>query len=56
MADDEKRDWRELCKAASREHDPSRLLELVRELNDALDEQAGPRFATVIPDPGFPSL
>jgi len=32
-------DWRELCKAASEEQDPRRLLELLRELNDALAAQ-----------------
>ena len=39
MAGEDKTDWRELCKAASQEQDPSRLLELVRKLNDALTQR-----------------
>jgi len=35
----EDRDWRELCKAASEEQDPRKLLELLREINDALAAQ-----------------
>lgn len=30
--------WRELCEAASREHNPERLLELVTALNDVLEQ------------------
>jgi hypothetical protein len=33
-------DWRELCKAASQEHDPEKLLDLIREINRALSQQA----------------
>jgi hypothetical protein len=32
------RDWKELSKAASQEHDPKKLLELVNELNEALKQ------------------
>ena len=28
--------WRKLCEAAAKEHDPERLRELVRQINDAL--------------------
>jgi hypothetical protein len=31
-------DWRVLCELASKERDPAKLLELVRRLNQALDE------------------
>ena len=33
------RSWRELCEAASREHDPEKLLELITALNDVLEQQ-----------------
>jgi hypothetical protein len=33
-----RRDWRELCEAASKENDPKRLLVLVKELNEVLGE------------------
>jgi hypothetical protein len=32
-------DWRELCEAASREHDPEKLMALVQQLNAVLEEQ-----------------
>ena len=35
----EGKDWRELSEAASREQDPHKLLELVRALNNALEER-----------------
>ena len=35
----EKRDWQDLCKAASKEHDSERLMALVFELIKTLDEQ-----------------
>jgi len=35
----EKRDWQELCRAASKEHDPDHLIALVSELMEALEEQ-----------------
>lgn len=31
--------WQELCEAASREHNPERLLELITALNDALEQR-----------------
>jgi len=34
----EKHDWRDLCEAASKEHDSDRLIALVSELMDALDK------------------
>ena len=37
MSDLRTKNWRELCEAASREHDPERLLELVTALNDVLE-------------------
>jgi len=36
---DERRDWRELCAAASKENDSDKLMALVDELMEALDEQ-----------------
>jgi hypothetical protein len=33
------KDWKALSEAASREQDPHKLLEIVRELNRALDER-----------------
>jgi hypothetical protein len=32
-------DWRELCKAASQECDPEKLLDLIRQINRALLQQ-----------------
>lgn len=37
MSDLKDKTWLELCEAASREHDPERLLELIRALNDELE-------------------
>ncbi len=31
--------WRELCRVASQEQDPQKLLDLLREINHALAEQ-----------------
>ena len=38
MADNDKPDWRELCKAAAREKDSQKLLQLVKQINEALAE------------------
>ena len=38
----EKRDWQELCEAASKEHDPAQLMSLISELMKALDERRTP--------------
>ncbi len=35
------KDWRALSKAASQESDPDKFMQLIEELNDALDEQYG---------------
>ncbi len=32
-------DWRELCEAASKEHDSEKLMALVQQLNAVLEEQ-----------------
>jgi hypothetical protein len=32
--------WRELCEAASQEHDPEKLLELIAALNNMLEQMA----------------
>jgi hypothetical protein len=37
--EDRTKDWRELCKAASKELDPAKLMDLIAELNRALDER-----------------
>jgi hypothetical protein len=39
MGENEER-WRELCEAAAKEQDSERLLELVRQINQMLDEAA----------------
>lgn len=35
------KDWRELSKAASQEQDPKKFMELIEQLNDALEEKYG---------------
>jgi hypothetical protein len=35
------KDWRELSKAASQEQDPKKFMDLIEQLNEALDEQYG---------------
>lgn len=39
MAADQPKDWRKLCEAVTNEMDPDRFMELVVELNNALDEK-----------------
>ena len=39
MAADQQKDWRTLCEAVAKETDPDRFMELVIELNNALDEK-----------------
>ena len=39
MTGDSKERWRELCEQASVEQDPDKLLELVREINQLLEEK-----------------
>ena len=39
MIGNTKERWRELCEQASVEQDPDKLLELVREINQLLDEK-----------------
>jgi hypothetical protein len=38
-----RKSWRELSEAAAREHDPEKLLELVEQLNRALEEEEAKR-------------
>lgn len=40
MSDLKDKSWRELCQAASSEHDPGRLLELIAALNNVLEQMA----------------
>ena len=45
-------DWRELCEQASKEKDPEKLMELVRKLNQKLEERRqrkGGRSADTFP-------
>lgn len=35
------KDWKELSKAASQEPDPKRFMELIEQLNEALEEKYG---------------
>ena len=39
MSDLKDKSWLELCEAASREHDPEKLLELITALNDVLEQR-----------------
>jgi len=39
VSDLKDKSWLELCEAASREHDPEKLLELITALNDALERR-----------------
>jgi len=39
VSDLKDKSWLELCEAASREHDPEKLLELITALNDALERE-----------------
>jgi hypothetical protein len=39
MASNQPKDWRKLCEAAAKEEDPNKLMELVSEINKALDER-----------------
>jgi hypothetical protein len=36
---DQSSDWRELCEAAAKEHDPDKFMALIIELNNALEER-----------------
>jgi hypothetical protein len=40
MSQNTPKDWRELCRKAQEELDPDRLMDLIVEINKALDEQA----------------
>jgi hypothetical protein len=35
------KDWKELSKAASQERDPAKLMQLIEQLNQALDRRYG---------------
>ena len=48
---DRTKDWRELCKAAANEMDPERLLDLIVEINKALDERDQKRKADLDENP-----
>ena len=39
----EKRDWRDLCEAASKERDPEKLKTIIAELIKVLDERKRPQ-------------
>ena len=41
------KDWRELCRRAAEEMDPDRLMDLVVEINEALDDHLKKRKETV---------
>jgi len=40
MAQDQPKDWRQLCEAASKEEDPDKLMALVAQINIALDDES----------------
>jgi hypothetical protein len=46
-----RRSWRELSEAAAREQDPEKLLQLVEELNKALEEQENQWKQQISPPP-----
>jgi hypothetical protein len=49
-------DWQELCKAAANESDPAKLIDLISELNKALDERANKwrnKSEQIMPDADF---
>lgn len=39
MADEEPKDWKQLCSEASVEQDPEKLLQIIRDLEKALDQR-----------------
>lgn len=39
MDRDRSKDWQELCKAAANEQDPEKLMDLIFQLNQALEER-----------------
>jgi hypothetical protein len=39
MAEQKRKDWRELCAAAAEEHDPEKLANLVEQIIQAIDER-----------------
>jgi len=47
----EKRDWRELCEAASKEQDPDKLRAIISELIKVLDERKAPTTSSRKPCP-----
>jgi hypothetical protein len=44
VRDDARVDWRTLCELAAQEDDPKKLLDLVEQINKALDERNGVRW------------
>jgi hypothetical protein len=46
-----RRSWRELSEAAAREQDPEKLLQLVEELNKALEEEENRWKKQISPPP-----
>ncbi len=47
MAQDQPKDWRKLCEAAAKEEDPDKLMELVAQINIALDESERKRGSSL---------
>jgi hypothetical protein len=43
MSQNNPKDWRELCRKAAEEFDPDKLMDLIVELNQVLDEQVRKR-------------
>jgi hypothetical protein len=48
-----RKSWRELSEAAAREQDPEKLLQLVEELNQALEEEENQWKRRISPPPRF---
>ena len=47
MSQNSPKDWRELCRKAQEELDPDKLIDLIVEINKALDDQALKRKGTL---------
>jgi hypothetical protein len=47
VAPDRPKDWRKLCEAAAKEQDPDKLMALIIELNEALEQRGRSRNASL---------
>ena len=54
MAPDRPKDWRKLCEAAAKEKDPDKLMALIIELNEALEQRDHSHNASLEEEPRSP--